>query len=217
MTRGLRWFVVSGDRLGPETVRQAVSGLGDDERARFSRMADPVAADVRAVLRAEANRLRASGHAVSVSHSGRHGVLGFFAGTGPVGIDCEPWSGDMPDDAWVREVASPGEFAAWRTVPSAGRREAFVRLWALKEAGFKAGVARTMAEVGVDDDFRRLSDRHWVSGFSDVLAGHAVAHVTRAGGELKPAARIGLNFDFDADGGAVTVPPDTFSHNASKP
>lgn len=178
---GIRLMVVH--EPSPALVRDCATRLSPAERADFSRMADPRAADVRAVLRAEANRLRESGAMLSVAHSAAFGVLAYAgAKCGSLGVDCEPWAGEVPDADLVRTITSAEEFSAWSALPAASRRPAFVRLWTLKEAVIKArgtGLAGGMAPVRVRPDFSALDEPGWESAFAEIDGRYAVAVVWR--------------------------------------
>lgn len=147
-------------------------------------MSDPHAADVRTVLRAEANRRRAGGAKVSVSHSGDFGVLVVSNSVEALGVDVEPRAGGIPEPALVRAVTSPAEFAAWAVLPESARRAAFVRLWTLKESALKArgaGLSGGMAGVRLRPDSSGVDEPGWFSAFVSPDSEHAVALAWRGG------------------------------------
>jgi 4'-phosphopantetheinyl transferase len=74
----------------------------------------------------------------NVAHSGERSLLAVRLGH-EVGVDLERVRPDVDADAVVATVFPPSWRIAWRTLPAAGKREAFFDAWARFEALAKAG------------------------------------------------------------------------------
>lgn len=147
-------------------------------------MVDPVAADVRAVLRAGAFYFRERGMTVSVSHAGHFGVLAVSDSFGALGVDTEPWDGEVPGPGFVDGTTSPEEFSTWSRLSASERRPAFIRLWTLKESALKArgtGLATDMRTVRLRPDFSATDEPGLSSALVAADADHAVALVWAGG------------------------------------
>lgn len=74
---------------------------------------------------------------VSLSHSGGLILLGLTT-VGAIGVDVEPVDRHLDFGGADRHLCTPPESAAVQELPAAGRGEALLRLWTLKEAYTKA-------------------------------------------------------------------------------
>jgi 4'-phosphopantetheinyl transferase len=111
----------------------------------------------------------------NLTHAGERAALA-VAWQREVGIDLEPLAGDLPGhenlDALVASTCTPTEAAWIATLSPPDRREAFLKLWTLKEAYLKGiGVGLTveprMIEVGPHPP-APLSSPQWERGGADV-------------------------------------------------
>ena len=138
-------------------------------------MADPREADVRAVLRAEAHRRRATGMKVAVAHTGGFGVLAVSDAVAALGADAgavgrrDAAVGVGARSHLAGRIVTVGKTAGGG--PSSGVRPPLDL-----EGGRLQGRLRTgMKAARVSPDFRRLAAPGWSSAFASADANHAVA------------------------------------------
>ena len=152
-------------RPDPDNEERALALLDDDEQARWKRFRVSGArrqfALCRAALRIHlCERLRCSNRELSfgylehgkpfakvngvpsganfnVSHSGRHGLIGFAEPSG-LGVDLEVRAPRKDFDGIGSSVYGPQERLALSAVAGREKAELFYRLWTLKEALIKA-------------------------------------------------------------------------------
>ena len=152
-------------RPDPEREKRAHALLDEPERARWNRFAVSGArrryALCRAALRINlCDRLGCSNDELSfgylehgkpfakvggkpsaasfnVSHSGRHGLIGFAGGSG-FGVDLEVRAPGRDFDGIGRSVYGPQELLALSAAAGREKTNLFYRLWSLKEALIKA-------------------------------------------------------------------------------
>lgn len=79
----------------------------------------------------------ASGIQFNLSHSDGMGFIGWARGR-EIGVDVERWRALRDEAALVRRFFSPGEIAAYESLPEARRRAGFFACWTRKEAYVKA-------------------------------------------------------------------------------